>query len=221
MNLKKYLLILLVVMLALAACRGQESQEITPADDAAATDAVQGDTSSSTESEEDTAGDEAISAPDQPATVSGTTGSFFAINEISLGPNGFVALTNFTDVPVSLDGLYLCQGSDCFALPDEVVKGGETVLVAAGDGEELENVVATEATYGELRPADGEIAIFTSEETDDPQALLVYLQWGSTPHELTDLAVEKGLWFETSYAPSGENATRLYRVEESGLWLWE
>jgi hypothetical protein len=47
------------------------------------------------------------------------------------------------------------------------------------------------------------------------------LAWGSTPHDLTSLTVEVGLWFETSHAPSSENATRLYRVEESGLWLFE
>jgi hypothetical protein len=33
--------------------------------------------------------------------------------------------------------------------------------------------------------------------------------------------VDAGLWFDTSYAPTSQNATRLYRVEESGLWLFE
>ncbi len=161
------------------------------------------------------------SAPESPAVVSGRTGSFFAINEIVLGPEGYIALTNFTDVPVSTGGLILCQGADCFELPDEEVPAGETVKVAVSDGSGLEDVIATQASIGELRSADGEIAIFASPDYNDPKALLVYLQWGSTPHELTTLALEAGLWFETSYAPSGPNATRLYRVEESGLWLWE
>jgi hypothetical protein len=148
-------------------------------------------------------------------------GSFFAINEVGLGPESFVALTNFTDVPVSLEGLYLCQGSACAALPGEVVEGGKTVRVVAGAGQGLEDVIATHTAFGELRPADGEMALFTSEDTSDAKSLLVYLQWGSTPHELTALAVEYGLWRETSYAPCGPNGTRLFRVEESGLWLWE
>jgi hypothetical protein len=148
-------------------------------------------------------------------------GSFFEINEVGLGPDGFVALTNFTEVEVTLEGLYMCQGEDCFALPAEVVAGGETVRIAAGDGSGLENVIATRATFGELQSADGEIAVFASDDTSNAEALLIYLQWGSTPHTLTSLAVERGLWFETSYAPSGPDATRLFRVEESGLWLWE
>jgi len=51
--------------------------------------------------------------------------------------------------------------------------------------------------------------------------MLVYLQWGSTPHALTDLAVQAGLWIKTGYAPTTSNATRLYKVAESGLWLFD
>jgi hypothetical protein len=153
--------------------------------------------------------------------VSGTTGSFFAIYEVGLGPDGYISLLNFTDVAISTGGLTLCQGSDCFALPDVEVPAGETARVTVGDGEGLEGVIATEATLGELRSSDGEIAIYASQTYDDPKAMLAYLQWGSTPHDLTNVAVEAGLWFETSYAPSSANATRLYRVPESGLWLFE
>ena len=161
------------------------------------------------------------SEPGGAAVISGSTGSFFSINEIGLGPDGYIALTNFTDVTVSTGGLILCQGPDCFALPAVEVGAGETALVTVGDGSGLEGVIATGATIGELRSEDGEIAIFVSEDYDDPKAILVYLQWGSTPHDLTDVAVEAGLWFDTSYAPTSANATRLYRVEESGLWLFE
>jgi hypothetical protein len=171
------------------------------------------------------AAEEATAAPTAPETqlakISSGTGSFFAINEVGLGPNGFVALTNFTDVPTSLAGLYLCQGADCFELPDAVVGAEETVRIAAGDGAGQEGVVATDATLGELRPSDGEIALYTSQELDDSQAMLVYYQWGSTPHELTQSAIDAGLWVEGGYGPSSEAATRLFKVEETGLWLFE
>jgi hypothetical protein len=51
--------------------------------------------------------------------------------------------------------------------------------------------------------------------------MLIYFQWGSTPHELTQLAIEAGLWVEGGYGPSSENATRLFKVAETGLWLFE
>jgi hypothetical protein len=164
----------------------------------------------------------AASPPEmEPAKASSRTGTFFTINEVGLGPNGFVALTNFTDVPASLDSLYLCQGSACFELPDVVVGAGETARIAVGDGAGHEGIVATRATLGELRPSAGEIALFSSQELDDPQAMLVYFQWGSTPHKLTQTAIDAGLWVEGGYGPSSQNATRLFKVAETGLWLFE
>ncbi len=156
-----------------------------------------------------------------PAQVSSTTGTFFAINEVGLGQNGYVALTNFTDIPASLQGLYLCQGVECFKLPDVVVAAGATVRIATGDGSGLDDVVATHATTGELRPTDGEIALATTSKPDDPTSLLLYFQWGSTPHELTRKAVKAGLWVQDGYGPSSQNATRLFKDEKTGLWLFE
>ena len=159
------------------------------------------------------------------ATESGSyvplAGSFLAIYEIGLGPQGYVAITNFTNVPVSTAGQYLCQGSDCFALPDVIVEAGSRVKIAVGDGSGLENVIATQATIGELKPSDGEVALFNSDKYDDPAALLDYLQWGSTPHEFTSLAVEAGLWIMTGYAPTTPNAIRLYVNEETNGWIFE
>lgn len=157
----------------------------------------------------------------QPVKLGPNTGTFFAINEVGLGPNGFVALTNFTEVPVSLEGLFLCQGSDCFQLPAVVVEAGQTARIAVGDGAGLEGVVASGATLGELRPSDGEIALVASKSSDDPSQMYNYLQWGSTPHELTALALEAGLWVENGYAPSSDTATRLFKVPETGLWLFD
>lgn len=150
-----------------------------------------------------------------------TVGSFLAIHEVGLGPEGYISLTNFTSVPVTTKGLYLCQGADCFALPEAVIKPGSAGKVAVGTGEGMEGVIARGATIGALKQSDGEIALFASDKFDDPQAILVYLQWGSTPHALTELAVKAGLWIESGYAPTSKNAIRLYRLEESGWWLFK
>jgi hypothetical protein len=157
----------------------------------------------------------------QPVKLGPNTGTFFAINEVGLGPNGFVALTNFTEVPVSLEGLFLCQGSDCFQLPEAVVEAGQTARIAVGDGSGLEGVMATGATLGELRPSDGEIALAASKKIDDPGQMYNYLQWGSTPHQLTAMALKAGLWVENGYAPTSAKATRLFKVPETGLWLFD
>jgi hypothetical protein len=156
-----------------------------------------------------------------PAKVSASTGTYFAINEIGLGENGYVALTNFTDVTASLEGLYLCQGFDCYQLPDRAVEAGATVRVATGDGTGLDDLVATHASLGELQPSDGEIALTTSAKSNDPSVMLLYYQWGSTPHKLTQAAVDAGLWVEGGYGPSSANATRVFKDSNSGLWLFD
>ena len=159
--------------------------------------------------------------PAAPAKTGARMGTFFSIDEVGLGPDGFVALTNFTDVPASLAGLYLCQARECFELPDQMVAPGGTVRIAVGDGSGLENVVAVHATLGELRPSDGEIALYASPDIHDPEQMLVYLQWGSTPHEFTAAAIQAGLWVKGGYAPSSRNATRLFKIKETGLWLFD
>jgi len=203
-------LLLVILMMSLGACRGAQSTTPEAGTPAATT----------TETTEAVAS-QLQTTPSEVVPYVQTVGSFLAIHEVGVGPEGYVSLTNFTNVPVSTAGLYLCQGKDCFALPEAVIEAGQTARVAVGDGEGLENVIAAQATIGELKPVDGEVALFASDQFDDPKALLVYLQWGSTPHALTDLAVEAGLWIATGYAPTTENATRLYRVEESGWWLFE
>lgn len=158
--------------------------------------------------------------PSQAAASSSTTGTLFTINEVGLGPNGYVALTNFTDQPASLGGLFLCQGAQCFALPDVEVAPSATVRVAVGNGTGLGGVVATRAAIGELRSSDGEVALVASQNVKDPKAMLMYLEWGSTPHDNTQTAIDAGLWLKGSYAPSATDATRLFR-QDTGLWLFD
>jgi len=153
-------------------------------------------------------------------SVNTTTGSLFAIDEIRLGSQGYIALTNITDQPASLSRLFLCQGTQCFAMPDFTVDPGATVRIAAGSGAGLTSAVAANAAFGELRPSDGEIVLAASKNLQDPKSLLAYLEWGATPRTNTNAAIGAGLWIKGSFAPSASDATRLYR-QEGGLWLFD
>ena len=154
-----------------------------------------------------------------PSSGAGDVSWFFSIEEIGLGPEGYVTLHNFTGASANLDSLFLCQSNGCADLPDVVVQPGESARIAVGDGTGLENVVMTNAKL-DLAPADGEVAVYHSEDPSDPTQLRAYLQWGSTPHELTKVAVEAGLWRESGYAPSGPNGTRLWKTD-ANLWVWD
>lgn len=158
--------------------------------------------------------------PKATATSRSGSGTLFAISELGLGPDGYISLNNFTDQPASLGGLFLCQGKQCFELPNADVAPGTTARIAVGNGTGLDGVVATGATLGELRPSDGEIALYATRKLNDPKAILAYLEWGSTPHDNTQVAIDAGLWIKGAFAPSSENATRIYK-NEGGLWLFD
>lgn len=144
---------------------------------------------------------------------------FFAIEEVGLGKNGYVVLRNFTDVPATMGGLYICQPPKCFHLPDVEVAPGEAALVAVREDNAREGVVAT-WTDLDLTPSDGEVALYASEDAENPEEIRAYLQWGSTPHDGTGTAVDAGLWSETGFAPSSANATRLFH-DEGGWWKFD
>lgn len=159
-----------------------------------------------------------LGAAAAPAAAPGTTA--FEITEIGVGSRAFVALHNLTEGPASLRGLHLCQGKQCFALPNARVKAGATVRIARGAGTGLKNVVARRATFGKLRPAHGEVALFASSTLKSRDTIRDYLQWGSTPHALTNVAIAAGLWLKGSYAPTSPTAVRLYRTK-GGLWVFK
>ena len=144
---------------------------------------------------------------------------YFAIEEIGLGPDGYVTLINYTEAAASLDAGFLCQAEGCVDLPDAVVGPGDVARVAVGDGTGLEKVVMTGADLA-LTPADGEVGLYHSKDVTDESQIRAYLQWGSTPHELTPVAIKAGLWTETGYAPSAPHATRLWKTE-ANLWVWD
>ena len=138
---------------------------------------------------------------------------------MGVGDDSWVLLTNFTDVPVSLAGLSICRDGECFDIPDEVVPAKSDVVLhirgqSPGDAQRVEV-----PGLGELGSAEGELALFVvNSETEE---LLTFLEWGSAPHSYTDEAIDAGLWVEGSYAPAGDDAIRLYRDRDSGLWLWD
>lgn len=148
-------------------------------------------------------------------------GAFFEIVVISFEEEPYIELYNFTDSSSTVGGMVLSQPPSSFVLPDVEVAPGETVKVALGSGSGLEGLVIQDAELGELRPEDGEIAIFSSDDLDDPDAMLIYLQWGKTPHDLTDMAIGAGRWVEHAWAPSGPSAIRIFVDQDTGLWLWD
>jgi hypothetical protein len=165
-----------------------------------------------------TAGGNGTTTVVHPTTVSRVQ-AVFSIEEVGLGPDGYVTLENFTGVAESLGGLVVCQGSHCRKLPAVQVTPGRRVRIAVGKGNGVKNVVVPDVDLGTLNPSDGEVAIYANGDAQHPKDIVNYVQWGSTPHARTAAAVKAGLWLRTAYAPTSPKAVRLYK-RPSGLWLF-
>jgi hypothetical protein len=151
--------------------------------------------------------------------VANDAARYFAIVEIGLGANGYVALENYTDQPAQLEGLRLCQARHCVTLTAADVEPGNIVRISVGDGSGVEGVVIRDADL-QLEPSNGEVALMSAGSDFTPEVMRTYLEWGSTPHGLTSIAIEAGLWHEGSYAPTAENATRLFKTD-ANLWVFD
>lgn len=199
--------IVFILALALVACGSSDPESPTPA----------GETPSVTPA----------GSPTAEPTVAGTptphrgeaVGFYLSIEEVGLGPDGYVTIKNFTDTAINIGDLYICQPPRCTRLPEAVMEPGALGRVAVGEGRGIEGVVAKNVPL-QLSPSDGEVAIFGSEKVDDSSAIRAYFEWGSTPHAGTATAVKAALWVEGSYAPTAENATRLFRTD-ANLWVFE
>lgn len=146
-------------------------------------------------------------------------GRFLTVAEVGFGGSGYVRLSNITSVPASLDGLFVCQGADCVALPDVSVDGEKSAVVAVGDGQGLDDVVVAGAAL-DLVAAGGEIGVYAGEDVTAAPDVRAYIEWGSTPHEGTAAAVEAGLWLEGSFVETTGESTRIVRGED-GMWISE
>ena len=105
----------------------------------------------------------------------------FYISEVVFGPDGYVVITNSSADPADPAGLQLCQFPSYPDVPGGSVAGGGTVQMPGAD-------------LGGLDASSGELALYTSPEYENPDAVAGYVQWGETGHKREDPAVQAGVW---------------------------
>ena len=111
-----------------------------------------------------------------------------AVTEVVFGDH--VTVTNLGAGSVSLDGLWLCNRPFYVPLPPRTLAPGETVATPAD-------------SLGDLTMLGGEVALYESDDFEDPEAMLDYVTWGRGGGR-TRAAIEVGLWPEGDVVqPSG------------------
>lgn len=135
------------------------------------------------------------------------------ITEVVFGADGYVAVTNFGDASADVGGWQLCQRPRYLSLPQVVIEPGEVVLFAFGDTTGLDgNVAEIGGGLGTIDAGDGEIGLYTSSAFGNPNAIVTYVEWGSSGHGRSAVAVEAAIWGDGDFVPTENESVRIVKT---------
>jgi hypothetical protein len=137
------------------------------------------------------------------STTAGGGSAVFAIEMVTFGDGAMVVITNTGTGTGELAGHWLCQRPSYFQIPDVALDPGEQVAIAL-DGAGFEPppgamIVDAVATVGTIDPASGELGLYSSSQFDDATDIVSYVEWGSTGHGRSSVAVAAGIWTQGGF----------------------
>jgi len=114
-----------------------------------------------------------------------TTSGGIVINEIN--NNGEVELRNTGTGSVDISSYWLCNFPGYDQLSTLTLQcGGDLIL----DPGELVTVIVNFA----VSETDGEMGLYTTNQYTNTSAIIDYVEWGSTGHQRSSVAVGAGIW---------------------------
>jgi len=137
------------------------------------------------------------------ATTAVAAAATFVISRVVFGSEGFVAVTNVGGSAGSLEGWQLCQRPAYYPIGSVDVAPGETVRFTSGPVTGLTGqVIDTGGQFGQLSAADGEIGLYIDNNFGSASSIRSYVEWGSSDHGRSSVAVEAGIWVSGGFVPS-------------------
>ena len=131
-----------------------------------------------------------------------------------------VVVHNGTADTVDLTDHWLCQGSTCSPIPSIQMPADSYLSINAGSQVFLpipgSLTVDGIVDLGGFDPANGEVALFSSDPVSDADAVVSYVEWGSSGHDHSLLAIDAGLWQEGWFvATDAETSAITYQPDTS------
>ena len=137
------------------------------------------------------------------ADSTGSGEATFVISEVVFGGEGYVAVTNVGGESADLEGWQLCQRPSYFGIPSVEVAPGETVFFTAGEGAGLSGTtVRGGPRFGRLSDSSGEMGLYRDSSFGSAGSIASYVEWGSSGHGRSSVAVEAGIWSEGEFVAS-------------------
>lgn len=205
----------LAVTLLLAGCSGDDDTgPPTTAAVGATTTTISGMTTTTTQVAEVTVPAATFPSTTVTTTTIVPTAGALSLTRIVFIPTPYVTVTNVGNEPTDLGDHWLVAGAARHRLPALEMATGATVVI--GIGEEPPPVITGTVAGFDLGPVlgpvlveDGEMALFSAARFAEPAAMVDYVEWGSSGHRRSAVAVEAGLWEARAFVPVPPEAQAL------------
>lgn len=123
------------------------------------------------------------------------------INEIV--DDNMVEILNVSNNTIDVSGFWFCQFPDYQGIGNLIDICGGDLLLDPGE------ILAIETTLINFNSADGELGLYSEFGFDDPDNILDYVEWGSTGHERSSVAVNASIWTDGDFAPAWTSGNAL------------
>lgn len=209
-----------IFALVVIACGGDDDASTTTT--TAASDTNTTEAAETTLAPASTAAPTTTAAPETTTTTSTTalppTAGALALTRIVFEPSSYVVVTNVGGEPIELGEHWLCVFPAYQQLPAQTVGPGESVAIGLDEATppDLVDFVAVfelGPVVGTPQRADGELGLYGAADFGSAAAIVDYVEWGSTGHERSSVAVEAAIWNAGAFIEIPEEA---FSISSSG-----
>lgn len=204
--------LLIALALLLAGCGGATEPGTTlqattttaaTGSSATAADTVPEATTSTIAPPESTIGAATSTSTTTTTTTTTTTipggGSSIGFDEIVFAGGPYLVISNRGPGVGSTAGHWICQFPSYYELPAVELQPGEKMAIQLGVAPvpDLAGVIATvdvSAPIGIISAADGELGLYLGDTCNSANAIVDYVEWGTSGHGRSSVAAAAGIW---------------------------
>jgi len=122
------------------------------------------------------------------------------MNEINL--NTEIELKNIGLAPQNISGWWLCRFPTYVLVDDLIIVCGDDLIIDPGE-------ILTLQTGILLSADDGEMALYIDDGFGNSNSIVDYVEWGSTGHQRSSVAVAAGIWTTGDFVPDWTGAASI------------
>lgn len=161
-------------------------------------------------------GDEvATTAPDTTSSTIVTGNARFVIGSVVFGESGTIEIGNLGPDAGDLTGFWIAIHPFYLEIPSTIIAPGKAIIVSIAEEADTELVIPAAGLLPALKSGSGEIGLYSSGGFGDPDAMVDYVEWGSTGHVRSSVAIAAGLWPENQAIVIDGTATGLTADDRS------